>query len=491
VLQAYVNNLGGVPAGDVLITLLVVLAVTTVGYALLSLAYRDARRAAVPVAITTVLILGYGYLQEALAPYWSGGDALLLLGASVVIVVVGIAARRATKLAPITQAMNVASLLLLVVALIPIATFASQTMRAPSPLALDLLEPITLDARVGSNAGSPPRDIYYIVLDRYGSERALATGLDIDNAEFLGWLREQGFNVIDDARANYARSLPSIGSTLSMSLLDGIAAELGPDSGGYGPIVELVRNSRAAAALQALGYEYIHIGSWFPATRHSDIADRGFASAAPSTFPSAILSYSAAGLIADALGITETAEKVHAAAAEYQFGVLRSLRDEPGPKLVIAHVLMPHEPFVFTEDGTFDPAAATFTSQLGYTNGEVRALIEPMLSLPEVEQPIIILQADEGPYPERYAADVNGFDWAAATEEELATKFGILNAMYLPGPEGAAPLPVGLTSVNTFREVLTRYFGADLPNLPDRSFGAPESHPYDLTEVTDGFPSQE
>jgi len=489
VLQTYVNNLAGVPARDVLITMFVVLAMAAVGYALVTILYRDTRRAALPATITIVLILGYGYLREALAPYWSGGPALFLLCGAVAIAVVAIAARRATQLAPITQAMNVASLLLLTVAVIPIATFASQVMQAPATLAGDALPPSAIDAGAVARSDSAPRDIYYIVLDRYGSEQALVTGRGIDNAEFIDWLREQGFQVLDEARANYVRSSLSLGSTLSMSLLDDIAARLGPASGNYAPVVDLVRRSPAAAVLQTLGYEYIHIGSWYSDTRHSLIADQGFASPGHSSFPSAFLRYTAAGLVADALGISETGEKVHADAAEYQFGILRSMFDEPGPKLVFAHVLLPHSPYVFTEEGAFDPEMATFASQLSHTNREVRSVVEPLLDLPEPERPIIILQADEGPYPDRYAAAPDAFDWAAATEDELVTKFGILNAMYLPGPEGEAPLPSSLSSVNTFREILTRYFDADLPNLPDRNYGSTESRPYDLTDITDHLPS--
>ena len=35
-----------------------------------------------------------------------------------------------------------------------------------------------------------------------------------------------------------------------------------------------------------------------------------------------------------------------------------------------------------------------------------------------------------------FAAARLDFDWRTASDEELATKFGVLNAMYLPGPEG-------------------------------------------------------
>ena len=109
----------------------------------------------------------------------------------------------------------------------------------------------------------------------------------------------------------------------------------------------------------------------------------------------------------------------------------------------------------------------------------------PLLSKPEAERPIIILQADEGPYPARYDDEGAGFDWATATDEELLTKFGVLSAWYLPGPEGDPPLPAGMSLVNTYPEILSRYHGLDLPRSPDRSYGSRFGRVYDFVDITD------
>ena len=96
---------------------------------------------------------------------------------------------------------------------------------------------------------------------------------------------------------------------------------------------------------------------------------------------------------------------------------------------------------------------------------------------------------DEGPYPPRFRADQYAFDWADATTDELVMKYGILNAFYLPAEAGLPAEPAvypTISSVNTFRLVLSRYFGLDLPLLPDRSYtSADPRRPYDLTEITD------
>jgi hypothetical protein len=99
--------------------------------------------------------------------------------------------------------------------------------------------------------------------------------------------------------------------------------------------------------------------------------------------------------------------------------------------------------------------------------------------------PIIILQADEGPYPERYRASMRTFKWEDATDMEIKEKMGILNAYYLPGVDGSALYP-RITPVNSFRLVFDLYFGTHLGLLDDVSYAYVDySHPYRFLDVTD------
>ena len=126
---------------------------------------------------------------------------------------------------------------------------------------------------------------------------------------------------------------------------------------------------------------------------------------------------------------------------------------------------------------------------LQYTNQRLLGIVDRILASYSStdDQPIIIIQADEGPFPEKYRADEWGFDWTGASDAELENKFGILNALYLPGvdPEEAGLHP-GITPVNAFRVVFNEYFGADLPLLPDRVYAhVGLRHFNDHFEITD------
>ncbi|MDH4209516.1 MAG: hypothetical protein OEV76_11625, partial [Anaerolineae bacterium] len=99
--------------------------------------------------------------------------------------------------------------------------------------------------------------------------------------------------------------------------------------------------------------------------------------------------------------------------------------------------------------------------------------------------PIIILQADEGPYPERLLEENRGFNWDTATGAELRHKMGILNAYYLPGVDGSALYPT-VTPVNSFRQVFNLYFGTSLELLPDINYAYEDfNYPYRFLDITD------
>jgi hypothetical protein len=100
---------------------------------------------------------------------------------------------------------------------------------------------------------------------------------------------------------------------------------------------------------------------------------------------------------------------------------------------------------------------------------------------------VIMLQADEGPFPARYRADEWRFEWRDATDAELEEKFGILFAMRVPGADlKAAGLNDRITPVNAFRIIFNARFGTDLPLLADRSWAHEDLyHFYDFFEITD------
>lgn len=479
VLRLYEENMVEIEPGEVIIPLLFVVAVTAVGLAVVTLLLRDARRAAIVVSAAIVPMMMFGLLFELVQP-WLGEQRLVFLAICVVVVTaaVVVALRATSRLGSLTLGLNVISLILVALAVVPAA-------RGVAAYIGDADETSRRRVAIADAAVVPNRDVYHFVLDRYGSEQALQTGFGISNADFVAWLRDQGFQVLDDAKANYTKTTLSLGSTLGMSLLDDLAASMGPESENLAPVVRRIKTNAAGAFLQAQGYEYIHIGSWYNQTRDSSIADRVLYPDGDVSLASTLYDLSVLPVLVDLPGKADDFDRLHARAGEYDFAVLDQVAKDTGPKYVFAHILLPHPPYVFLKDGTYAPDEATFETQLQDTNRRLRAFIEPLLALPEEDRPIIIVQADEGPFPARLDADERGFDWATATDAELVTKFGILHAMYLPGPEGVAPLPSDMTAVNTYPELFRRYFGTDDEDQPNRVYASSKVTPYDLLDVTE------
>jgi hypothetical protein len=100
--------------------------------------------------------------------------------------------------------------------------------------------------------------------------------------------------------------------------------------------------------------------------------------------------------------------------------------------------------------------------------------------VPAAERPVIIVQADEGPYPPALE-DQTRHDWTTATLEEREIKFGILNAWYVPDGRDIGLYPE-ISPVNTFRLLFNAYFDTDLPILPDESFTLNHPEPLEFPE---------
>jgi hypothetical protein len=342
--------------------------------------------------------------------------------------------------------------------------------------------------------------VWYLVFDRYGSEPSLEALAGIDN-DLPEWLEARGFQVARNAHANYGRTAMSMASTLQMRFLDDVITRMGPDSRDMAPVNDQLQDHRVGRFFQELGYRYVHLGSWFGATKANRIADENPTLDSATDFDVILERTTFAPTLASLRNLPEPPKHhvLHRSAGLFNLRELERIRDERGPKFVLAHILLPHEPYVFDEFGAYptpeERAARTlddgFRRQLQFTNDRIKAFLDELLAVPEAERPIIILTADEGPYPDGYAANQAGYDWGTATADELETKYGILTAFLLPGetrPDAIAPYDT-MTSVNTFPVALSHYWEGDWSLLPDRSWtSAGWYRPYDLTDVTDRLP---
>ena len=331
-------------------------------------------------------------------------------------------------------------------------------------------------------------DIYYIVLDRYGGPSTLKKDFGFDNRPFVNFLRRKGFFVADEGRTNYPRTAQAVASTLDMRFLDYLAGRSGPLD--YKAVYKTLKRPRVARVLKERGYRYIKMGSWWPATARDPYADKSFTYKRPKR----LTEYGKRHL----LGGRERFRQTAYLQRYWQFRQLReAIPDIPGPKFVWAHILCPHEPWANAGDGTFmsdNPVSReyfdrarplhqstkkNYVEQVKWTNSQLGKLVNKLLKGPETSHPVIVIQADEGPYTGLVPGNAT-----RVSIKKLRQKMFVMNAFYLPGiPK--PPLYPSFSSVNTFRVIFNLYLGTRHALLPDRSFVFIYRNLYKFLDVTE------
>jgi len=418
---------------------------------------------------------------------------LALLG-----LVTGLIRRSKSDFRVATMALNAAAVLFLIVPVSIIGYFNYQFLQNRDAAIAAVNQPVPELAKP-TDAELP--DIWYLVPDRYARGDVLQSVYGFDNSAFLDDLTRAGFQVLDQSAANYQRTGHSVSSTLNLDYLDAITAVTGPQSLDWVILYRLLADFKVWRALKPLGYEYSHFGSWWTPTAFNALADHNINWKVVPTFQRFLWGHSLPGRIAGAAGWRAMDyRRLQCERVAYKFDKLRELAaKKTAPKFVFAHLLMPHPPFVLRADGSclsLDQARArsrrdNYIDQVRYTNDQLRSLIS-VIQAQSGREAIIIVQADEGPWPARFAGDeltlgldTNPIKWRELSDAELREKMAILHAIYVPARHRTA-LARTATPVNTFRLIFRRWFGADLPALADENhIYRDDQHVFEFQRVTE------
>lgn len=449
--------------------------------AVLALVLRDVCKGAIVASALVIAYFAFGHVAGSLAGLGLG-DAAQLGAWGIVVVAAFIFAMRAPSRVPQAMAgLNVVAVILVVIAG---ATILPHEISRAARESVSHAPPVL----AGTDA-APGRDIYFLVFDRYGSADAIERRFDITDNDLYGWLEERGFQVPSNSHANYRATDFSLAATLNMQYLDNLTREVGRDSDDRTPAQDMIREHEVGRFLKSQGYRYYQIASWYGPSRSIAIADENLVYGVASEFETVLNDLTilpAIDRIRGAVSAEPTDRDRHREGTLFGFRQLRRVATAPGLKFVFAHILLPHDPYVFKADGSplseaeakAAPEPQLYADHLAYANAQIKEIVEYLLAGPEQTRPIVIIEGDEGPLMCR------GVDCVRSTPEYLRVRLGNLVAMYLPGVDDV--LPDTFTSVNTFRVVLREYFGADLEPLPDRSYTWPDNdHLYDFRDVTD------
>jgi hypothetical protein len=342
--------------------------------------------------------------------------------------------------------------------------------------------------------GEHQPDIYYIIMDGFARGDVLKELFAFDLEPFLRKLESKGFVVARESRSNYCQTPLSLSSSLNgihhKEAADEAAASALPDN-------SMFSENAVVSSLRPLGYKFVTFASGF------DFTDYPKADAYMSPFESYTAFHR---LLLESVPVRRF---VHRRSMDDSYALTRErtvflcenlpeVAKMREPTFTFAHILAPHPPFVFGENGEdvsrrdlkyYLNDGSIYQSYYGDANSYVRGYRQEVAYLTKVvekaiagilenspEPPIIVLQSDHG----------SGLrlDMTSAEKTDHHERMSILNAFYLPDGKREG-LRQDMTPVNTFRMIFNNYFGTQLPFLADESYYSSWGSPQHFVRVTD------
>jgi len=458
------------------ITLVVVLFVLVCA----NLAFRDHVKAAIITTYFAFLFFSYGHLFIWLEAHWPDlVQNRYLTGLWIGLLLLGIwfIKNKLAKAEDVNKFLAVMSVTLIVVALYNSASFEIKKRRSNRENLENAVAQI--DEQLDIPVDALP-DIYYIILDAHTRSDVLRDHFGYDNTHFIDELEALGFYVADCSQTNYWRTEYSLTYSLNLDYLQNFLED--PN------VLPDWRYSVVRQKLDQLGYTTVSFES--RATHNVDLGvDILLSKSAKPDIYEDIYPFTNLNefevmlinttwlqawlqLLANfqrALPENMILDAENAAYFEHYrqtLYILDELQRVPyleSPKFVMAHLLVPHEPFIFLPNGKYEYHPMDEDFVVGYRNnsqfidGQLPKVLANIIARSQVP-PIIIVQGDHGP-------NGSGPDMLLP----------ILNAYYLPGIDSEQLLYPQITPVNTFRVIFNAYFGSDYQLLEDVSYYSKEA----------------
>jgi hypothetical protein len=370
---------------------------------------------------------------------------------------------------------------------------ATQSGRQPPP-------PVRADIAAPQITRDSAPDIYLIILDKYTSSAVLASQFGFDNHAVEAALEARGFVVPRQARSNYVHTFLTLASMLNLRYLDDLTARFWP----YEPweaAYPLIENNRLVSFLHSQGYRFVFFPTAFGGTRQNRYADvqlpvaRDVRPEVQAAWAHTTALPVVRRVVCYVVGCDGDAPPYLPDSVDLMDWRFRTLASLPAahtrPVFVLAHLLVPHEPYIYTQDCHHRPpywpkrddgaqavrVRQEYLDQIRCINTKLLQAIDSIQARSPMP-PVILLQADHG--HGRLGRDLPGLE--GARPQVIAERTSVFAAYALPGIP-ADSVPQTISPVNATRLVLRSYFGAALPPLPEQTFWSSTFHPYQFTRV--------
>ncbi len=482
ILFLFSTNVALFPLNDLWVSLIIVVGAISLTWILTYLILKSSHKSALLVALSWTTVLSYNQIFGPLQGlkvlgFVLGSNRILVSFWAVILLISGYFIIKSQRnFANLTRMVNIVSIVLVLFSVFNIVIYECKNRDKYQD---SIVSEMYIPEGQPRIMGKLP-DIYYLIFDRYASSTTLKESYGYDNIEFINFLKAKGFYVAEQSHANYSTTVLSLASSLNMNYLVLPLSSKKNRNNDQTRYSQRITDNKVLRFLKSQGYSTVHFGSWFWPTGYNPNADvninysylpfRGFALIMfeqSLLYPIFRLFYKLDSGILSA------------------FDKISLLPDEGSPKFVFAHILLPHEPFIFDRDGMLlssyeklnTSEKEKYLNQLIFTTKKIETLTEVLLSKSQYP-PVIIIQSDEGPYLDMIE------DKEPLSNSVIEKRTGILNAYYLPGVKNIY-LYSSMTPVNTFRVIINEYFKTNYSLLDDKIYYIKNaSSMFDYTDVT-------
>jgi len=409
IVYLYSQNVQIVSSSQLVLPLSIAWVGSLILWAIFSLIIKDTKKGGIISAVFVVFFFAYGHLFD-----WATSISALEIRhrhfLPIILFIAGyigyfIAVTKKPELFKnVFKVSCVAVAFLLVVNIVPIIPVELQ--KSQMGIHQSSTSPGTVP-RIADSAANYP-DIYYIVLDEYASFETLETVWGYDNSEFKDFLKSKGFFVAEKSRTHCTSTVVVVPSILNLKPI----TDLHPSDDRL-ELISLINDNHAMRFFSAKGYTTVAIGVHTISADINMQSDYAFKFQENSQEVTTIdgfhlllidmtmvrpFSFIFKPKIVDNLDLARYSRL-------YDLNRITQLSDIPSPKFVYAHIMLPHEPFLFDKNGNKIDCndrsnyhnKNIYLEQLMFTTQRVEFTIDSLLKqYPESERPIIIIQSDHG-----------------------------------------------------------------------------------------------
>lgn len=328
-----------------------------------------------------------------------------------------------------------------------------------------------ISAGTPSFTDSTSPDIYYIIFDEMAGFEVMRRYWGYEGVdEFAEYLKSKGFFVAESSFATSQSSIHQMASRLNYQYFQPAGER---NSAEFVRQQLAVTDNKVMSFLKARGYTTVALtnlnASIFFAGMPSINADIIYEQPKKRVITKNIIIDDFSSLVLGNTMLSPLVEQYKLKDSDFDehrnfiFFTLETAPalDAPSPRFVYIHMLLPHWPFIFDQDGNpldYDDRANwdKYLGQYIYSMQLAQQLIDGILiSADPNNPPVIIFQSDHGARNIDYNNNV-----LQNYPEEYKT--WIVNALLLPGCEDA-PFAQDMDPINTFPLVFNCYFDANIP----------------------------